>query len=80
MIVYTRHAIEVMRERGIPAEWVERTLRSPSDDEIDPEDPALRRAFAPVPERDGRMLRVVYARTELGVRVVTTFLDRGRRR
>lgn len=80
MIRYTHHAEEVMRERGIEPAWVERTLREPEVDEPDPTDSALRRAFRIVPERDGRTLRVVYARDEAGFRVITTFLDRGRRR
>ncbi len=80
MIRYTHHAEEVMRERGIEPAWVARTLDEPEIDEVDPGDPGLRRAFRIVPERDGRTLRVVYARDEAGFRVITTFLDRGRRR
>ena len=80
MIRYTRHAEEVMAERGISPNWVERTLASPLHDEPDPGDPALRRAFAAVPERDGRLLRVVYGIDPGGLRVITTFLDRGRGR
>ncbi|KAB7782081.1 hypothetical protein F8B43_4836 [Methylorubrum populi] len=38
------------------------------------------RAFRTVPERDGRVLRVVYVPIPGGARVVTMFLDRGRRR
>ncbi len=79
-IVYTRHALEVMREREIAAEWVDRTLRDPFADEADPSDPSLRRAWAAVPERDGRLLRVVYATDASGIRVIIAFLDRGRRR
>lgn len=80
MIRYTRHAEEVMREREIEPAWVERTLADPETDEADPTDPVLRRAFAVVPERDGRVLRVVYAKDADGFRVITAFLDRGRRR
>lgn len=77
---FTRHAEEVMREREIPATWIERTLAAPTSDDPDPNDPTLRLAFAPVPERDGRMLRVVYAPDRDGLRVITAFLDRGRSR
>ena len=80
VIRYTHHADEVMREREIPPEWVERTLIHPLADEPDPNDPHLRRAFAPVPERDGRLLRVVYGSDADGLRVITAFLDRGRGR
>jgi hypothetical protein len=38
------------------------------------------RAFRTVPERDGRVLRVVYVSVPGGARVMTMFLDRGRRR
>ncbi len=66
-----------MREREIATAWVESALNAPACDECDPNDPRLRRAFAPVPERDGRMLRVVYAEDRDGLRVITAFLDRG---
>ena len=79
-IRYTRHAEVAMREREIPADWVERALRAPQADEGDPNDTALRRAFLSIPERDGRMLRVVYAEEIDGLRVITVFLDRGRSR
>ncbi|BBF92469.1 DUF4258 domain-containing protein [Blastochloris tepida] len=79
-IVYTRHAEDVMRERGLKFEWVKRTLASPDQDEPDPDEPTLRRAFKAIPERDGRVLRVVYGRTDDTLRVVTAFFDRDRRR
>ena len=79
-IRYTLHAVFVMRQREIPADWVERALATPDADEVDPNDGGLRRAFASVPERDGRMLRVVYAEEPDGLRVITAFLDRGRSR
>lgn len=79
-IRFTRHAEEVMRERDISTAWIERALLSPTSDEEDLNDRNLRRAFAPVPERDGRMLRVVYAEDRDGLRVITAFLDRGRSR
>lgn len=80
MIVYTHHAAEVMAEREVSAEWVERTLAAPEADEPDPTDPTLRRAFLAIPERDGRVLRVVYSKDAEGFRVITAFFDRGRRK
>jgi hypothetical protein len=38
------------------------------------------RAFRRIPERDGRVLRVVYVPGDDHVRVITLFLDRGRTR
>lgn len=80
MIAYTLHARHVMAERGVEPEWVERTLAAPEADEPDPADPDLRRAFRSIPERDHRVLRVVYSREAEDFRVITAFFDRGRRR
>ncbi|MBM4267837.1 MAG: DUF4258 domain-containing protein [Deltaproteobacteria bacterium] len=56
--------------------WVERTLVLPTRTARDPADPRLLHAFRPVPERDGRILRVVYDPTVKPWRVVTAFFDR----
>ena len=56
------------------------TAISPDATEPDPTHPEQVRAFRAVPERDGRILRVIYVPTEDGARVVTAFLDRNRRR
>lgn len=80
MIIYTRHALEVMTEREILPAWVERALAAPEADEPDRTDPALWRAFLSIPERDGRILRVVYSAQAEEIRVITAFFDRGRRR
>lgn len=78
-ILYTRHAELILAERAIDRDWVERTIRHPESEEADPSRPGLIRAFRRLPERDGRTLRVVYAREERAARVITLFLDRGRR-
>ncbi|MCK0208996.1 DUF4258 domain-containing protein [Starkeya koreensis] len=74
------HVRVVMAERGIEAAWVARTLEAPDRVDVDPNDPALERAFAAIAERDGRVLRVVYRPDGDAVFVVTTFFDRGARR
>jgi len=79
-ITYGAHAIDMMAERGLDREWIERTLIAPDATEPDPTHPERVRAFRAVPERDGRILRVIYVPTEDGARVVTAFLDRNRRR
>ncbi|MCG5246641.1 DUF4258 domain-containing protein [Methylorubrum extorquens] len=79
-VVYGTHALDTLAERAIERAWVERTLLSPESIEPDPIHPDRMRAFRALPERDGRVLRVVYVPIPSGARVVTMFLDRGRRR
>ena len=79
-IVLAHHAEVVMREREIARAWIERTLAAPDWDVEDPNDPALRRSYAAIAERGGRVLRVVYRTDETDIFVVTVFFDRGARR
>ena len=76
---YTRHAQQMLLERDLKPEWVERSVLEPDSTEPDPKHPERLRAFRTVPERDGRVLRVVYAPEADGFRIITVFLDRGRR-
>ncbi|MBE7203958.1 MAG: DUF4258 domain-containing protein [Parafilimonas terrae] len=71
-----------MRLRGIEPLWVERTLAGPELVEADPDHPGRLRAFAHVPECDGRVLRVVYEplQDSADALVVTAMLDRNRTR
>ena len=75
-IELTRHAREMLAERNIRQEWLERTIRSPKLVEPDPLRPGVLRAFRRIPERDNRVLRVVYVRRTDTVRVITVFFDR----
>ncbi|CAH1659413.1 conserved hypothetical protein [Hyphomicrobiales bacterium] len=75
---FTNHALAMMAERSIAREWVERTLLEPEHVEPDPRHAAVLRAFRPLPERDGRVLRVVYRHVDTHFHVITMFLDRGR--
>lgn len=77
---FSRHVETVAEERGIAREWIERTLARPNWTKPDVGDPALTRAFAAIPERGGRILRVVYRLEDEGMFVVTAFFDRGARR
>lgn len=79
-ITYGTHALDMLAERGIERGWVERTITAPESTEPDPQHPDRTRAYRALPERDGRVLRVVYVSTAEGAHVVTVFLDRGRRR
>ncbi|KMO12026.1 DUF4258 domain-containing protein [Methylobacterium indicum] len=76
---YTRHSRTVMEERGLDTGWVERTILHPDQLEQDARDPTLLRAFTAIPERDGRVLCVVYRPEPDGCIIVTAFLDRRRR-
>lgn len=61
-IIYelSAHAARVLEEREIPVAWVERVLSLPERMEPDAVDPALRHALRRIPERDDRVLRVIY--------------------
>ena len=75
-ISFTLHAIDVLEQRQIMIEWVARVVARPDLLLQDPVDPGLLHAYGPVPERGGRVLRVVYnpqADTDV---IVTVFFDR----
>lgn len=75
-IVLSKHASDMLAEREIPLEWVERTLRAPIQEEPDRNHPGAIRAYAPIAEFGNRMLRVVYYDTGGALRVFTLFFDR----
>lgn len=79
-LIFTRHAEFMMAERSIERAWVERTLVEPEAVEPDPVRNDIIRAFRAIPERNGRVLRVVYAASGEQMRIVTVFFDRTRRR
>jgi len=79
-VVLTAHAAMMMRERDIALEWIERTLTAPDSQESDKSRDGVIRAYRALPERDNRILRVAYVREDDTYRVITAFLDRGRRR
>ena len=78
--IYSDHANEMLAERGLEREWVERAILGPDIVERDPKHPDRVRAYKALPERDGRVLRVVYVELGEAYRVITLFLDRSRRR
>lgn len=80
IFIYSDHAIDMLSERNIERDWVERTILDPNETGPDPRHPDRQRSFRTVPERDGRVLRVVYVPSGATYRVITLFLDRGRRR
>lgn len=80
IFTYTQHARDQIALRSLDQAWVERTILAPDAVEPDPRHPDRRRAFRALPERDGRVLRVVYVvRSAATFHGITAFLDRGRR-
>lgn len=80
-ILYTRHAEDMLAERQIEREWAERTLLEPQVLEADAAEPDVWRAFRAIPERGGRVLRVVWRWNEGGaILVISAYFDRSRRR
>ncbi len=75
-ILLSKHAQDMLDEREIPLEWIERVLANPIFEEPDTNHPGATRAYAPIIEFGNRMLRVVYYDSGLAVRVVTLFFDR----
>lgn len=69
----------MLRERGLDRDWVEAALEYPDIEEEDPERSGLTRAYKKIPERGGRVLRVVYWRDDEGICVITAFFDRSRK-
>jgi hypothetical protein len=79
-LIFTRHAETMLIERGIDRAWVYGTLADPEETEPDPLRENAFHAFRAIPERGGRVLRVVYTRSEDQTTVITAFFDRAKRR
>lgn len=78
-LVYSQHARQQMERREILTAWVERAVASPTRRIRDPGDSTVERFYAPVPERDRRVLRVAVNTASSPWRVVTVFFDRSLR-
>ncbi len=77
-VVLTVHAAQVAKERDIRMEWIEVAVRHPDWKEPDPS--GAERRFRAIPERDGRILRIVCTEADTEVRLITAFFDRNARR
>lgn len=76
MIRYSLHASRRLVERGISPGWVEKAVLQP--DWVRPDmDPVLTHSFKAIPEREGRILKVVHRRDGQDILIVTLHLDRG---
>ena len=79
-IRYTRHAETVLIERDLEKSWVERTVYQPEWRTNEPRDSSAERRYRSVPERDGRVLRVICVENAIEIRIISVFLDRRARR
>jgi hypothetical protein len=75
-IILSKHAQNMLDEREIPVDWIERVLRNPVFEEPDRQNPGALRAYAPITEFGNRMLRVVHYDTQTEIWVITLFFDR----
>lgn len=78
-LTFTLHAQQVMVERSIALEWVERTVAGPDRRVQDPYDETVERFYLQIAEHDGRVLRVAVNTASEPWRVVSTFFDRSAR-
>lgn len=72
----SQHAHDVLTERKIPVEWLERALHEPELKRPDPADATLERRYRKIPEHANRVLRVVVNTTVAPERVVSVYFDR----
>jgi len=71
---FTQHAEDVIAERKLEIAWIERTSRAP--ELIQEAEDGTRHFMARIPEREGRVLRVVVNPAADPWLVVTALLDR----
>lgn len=72
----TQHTRDVIEERQISIDWLERVLASPALIEASITDPELESRFAKIPEFGDRVLRVVVNTQVVPERVVSVYFDR----
>jgi hypothetical protein len=77
-LMYAVHARDMLAERQIPEEWVVRVVATPLRTERQPD--GTTHFLGKVPERGGRILRVVMNESTEPPTVVTVFFDRRLRR
>jgi len=76
--VLTQHATDAVGKRGIKADWLEQAFYAPESCEPDPIDPDLEQRFIRIPERGGRVLRLVVNVAVDPNRIVTVFIEHRR--
>ena len=73
--VLTDHARKRCTRRGIKESWIREALENPAKTEDDANAVDLVHALWPAPEKEFRILRVIYNETVRPVAVVTAFFD-----
>ena len=72
----TQHARDVIEERQIAVEWLERALANPTLTERSKIDTELESRFAVIPEFGNRVLRVIVNTQVVPERIVSVYFDR----
>ena len=72
----TQHARDVLEEREISIEWLEKALASPELIEQATDSPELENRFVKIAEFGNRVLRVVVNTRVVPDRVVSVYFDR----
>ena len=72
----TQHALDVLQERNILVEWVERVVSKPTTIKSDAEDDTLEHRLGEIVEYDNRILRVVVNARVEPIRIITAYFDR----
>jgi len=75
--IFTAHARDMLKERGIPEQWVVQAINEPDEKNIGND--GNMHYFKSIPDRENRILHVVVNETVEPNRIVTLFLDRRRR-
>ena len=75
----SQHARDVLHEREIRTEWLERVLNTPQQVEPDALEAELEHRLGRIPEYDDRVLRVILKPSAKPARVITAYFDRARR-
>jgi hypothetical protein len=73
-LVFTAHARTMMHERGINEDWVKSTVRDP--DLTEPREDDEVHYLKKIPQKKGKVLRVIINPTTKPDRVITVFFDR----
>jgi hypothetical protein len=72
----TQHARDVLQERKISVDWMERVLTKSALVEPSAADTTVESWLAKIPEHGDRVLRVVVNKTVVPERVVSVYFDR----
>ncbi len=75
---FSEHAYEMLKERNIKNEWVDKTIGEPDDKES--KDDGTIHYLKAIQEFEGRILRVIINPDVEPLRRVTLFFDRRQRR